>query len=516
MDTSTARVRFWVVAPASASPAGRRFTVNDDRFAAELAAVTNQVSVTIPDKLGPGPTRSFTIGFGKLRGFQVSALPSAVSLLGSLKSIAESPGSPEAAAAKVKELCGDGPLAAALAAVAQDPAPAPKDKDAPLTAEDLQLKSAAASAIDSFLRSTRAAGAASPSAPSGDRVARLRAVLQAAVDGTARDLLATPPLSRIESTWRGLRLLTEQCPAAARILVEVIDAGPSAAVELLEKEMPEEAFDRPEAVFIASPVADAEVARKLAELGESYNVPVVVDLDPAVALGAGGLKADLDAVPPPPVPEAWAAFRGEESSRWLFAAVNPVALLQEAGHTCLGSPSMGIAAMLAQSFATTDGFGRVIGPGGALQAPATLPQEGGAPAPTEIFVSAARQSALAGRGLLAVGSVRGKDQLALTSAASARATAEATPLPGQIVTGRLVRFSQWVRDQIPPTATEKDVESMFGEAAQVFLFAGASGAGRVEAELLPGEPRRIMVRAALPASHAGTPFQIAFELPLRA
>ncbi len=38
MDTSTARVRFWVIAAASASPAGRRFTVNDDRFAAELSA----------------------------------------------------------------------------------------------------------------------------------------------------------------------------------------------------------------------------------------------------------------------------------------------------------------------------------------------------------------------------------------------------------------------------------------------------------------------------------------------
>src|SRR5262249_9506358 len=102
-----------------------------------------------------------------------------------------------------------------------------------------------------------------------------------------------------------------------------------------------------------------------------------------------------------------------------------------------------------------------------------------------------------------------------SSAPTARGGPDAAQLPGQIVTGRLVRFSQWVRDQLPPTATEQDVTSMFGEAAQIFLFAGASGMGRVEAGLMPGEPRRIMVSAVLPAAHAGSPFQIAFELPLR-
>jgi hypothetical protein len=399
--------------------------------------------------------------------------------------------------------------------VAQDPAPAPAASNAPLTAEDLQLKSAAASAIDSFLRSTRPSSAAAPAPLSGDRVARLRAVLQAAVDGTSREILSTRPISSLEATWRALRLLTEQCPTAARILVEVFDAEPAAAADLLEKEMPEEAFDRPDAIFVASPVADAGLAKRLAELAESYNIPVVADVAPALALGADGLKADLEGPNPPPVPEAWAAFRAEESSRWLSAAVNPVVLLAEPGHTCLGSPALGVAAMLAQSFSSTDGFGRIIGPNGSLQAPATLPQDGGALAPTELFVSAARQSVLAGRGLLALGSVRGKDLVALTSATTARGGPDAAALPGQIVTGRLVRFSQWVRDQLPPTATEQEVNAMFGEAAQIFLFAGASGMGRVEAELMPGEPRRITVRAALPAAHAGTPFTIAFELPLR-
>src|SRR5690349_18620040 len=102
MDTTNARVHFWVVAPASAAPSGRRFSVNDDRFAAELAAVAAQVPVTIPDKLGPGPTRTVSVAFGgKLRGFQMGSLSTAVPLLGSLKALAESPGSPESAAAKV-------------------------------------------------------------------------------------------------------------------------------------------------------------------------------------------------------------------------------------------------------------------------------------------------------------------------------------------------------------------------------------------------------------------------------
>jgi len=518
MDTSTARVRFWVVAAATAAPAGRRFAVNDDRFQQELSAATAQVSVTVPDRLGPGPTRTISIAFGKLRGFQAASLPAAVPLLNSLKALAESPGSPESAAAKVRELVGEGPLAAAVASVAQEasPAPAAPASGAPLTADDLGLKTTAESAVDSFLRSIRPeskSGGAAP--PPADRVTRVRTVLQAAVEATAREILATAPISRLESTWRALRLLTEQCPASARILVEVFDAEPAAAVELLEKEMPDEAFDRPDAIFIASPIADAELAKKLAELGESYNVPVVADVAPELALGEAGMKADLEATPPPAVPEPWAAFRAEESSRWLSAAVNPVALLVEPGHTCLGSPAIAVAALLAQSFASTDGFGRIVGPGGALQAPATVPVDGGATAPTQLFISVARQTALAGRGLLTLGSTRGTDKVVLSSAPTARSSPDAVALPGQIVTGRLVRFAQWVRDQLPPTATEQDVVSMFGEAAQIFLFAGATGMGRVQAELLPGEPRQIQVSAALPAAHAGTPFQIAFALPMR-
>jgi hypothetical protein len=440
-------------------------------------------------------------------------VPAAAPLLKSLQALAENPGSPESAASKVRELCGDGPLAAAVASVAQDAAPAPASTPStgPITADALGIKTAAESAVDGFLRSIRPQGAAAPPLPA-DRVARLRAVLQAAVEGTARAILASPALAQLESTWRALRLLTEQCPAAARISVEVFDSHPSAAVELLEREMPDEAFDRPDAIFIGSPVADAALAARLAELGESYNVPVVADVEPVLALGADGLKADLDASP---APEPWAKVRAEESSRWLCASVNPIALLAEPGHTCLGSPALGVAAILAQSYAATEGFGRSIGPGGSISAPAMLALEGGAQAPTQVFVSSARQTALAGRGLLALGSARGTDRVSLTVAPSARSNPDAAALPGQIVTGRLVRFAQWVRDQLPPTATEQDVTSMFGEAAQIFLFAGASGMGRVEAGLMPGEPRRILVSAVLPAAHAGAPFQIAFELPLK-
>src|SRR5262245_52645706 len=139
MDSSTARVRFWVVAPATSSPSGRRFNVNDDRFAAELSTATASLKVAVPDRLGPGPERTFDLTLGKLRGLQVGSLPSASPLLKSLQSLAESPGSPESAAARVRELCGDGPLAAAVADAARDPAPPASSGGGPVTADSLGI-----------------------------------------------------------------------------------------------------------------------------------------------------------------------------------------------------------------------------------------------------------------------------------------------------------------------------------------------------------------------------------------
>jgi hypothetical protein len=517
MDSSTARVRLWVVAQARPSPTGKRFLLSSERFAAELAAATSGVKVSVPDRLGNLPERTFEISFGKLRVFQVSEIASAVPLLRSLKGLVADAPPADRFTSRLKELVGDGPLLDAVtAALSGAPAPAPAAPAGALTPEavlgDLSTKSTASSAIDAFVRSGRPAGAPDVK-PAAGASARAAAAVDAAIHATARDVLASPAVSRLESLWRSLRLLTEQCPEASRIAVEVLDLSPADAPAALEREMPGDAFDRPDALFIAEPTSDLDLLRRLAELGESYNVPVVADVVPAAALGRDDLGGDLPQGAQ--LPEGWQKLRAEESARWLCAAVNRVALLVEPGHACLGSPALAVAAMLAQSFRLTDGFGRAIGRQGELQAPAALKSDAGYQAPTETWLSSSDQGELASRGLLALGSAKSSDRLVLSSGPTVRGSPDAMPLPGQIVTGRLVRFAQWVRDQLPAGVSAKEVTDLFGEAAQVFLFAGATGMGQIRAELVEGERRAVRVSAALPAAHAGSPFEVAFDLPLR-
>lgn len=106
--------------------------------------------------------------------------------------------------------------------------------------------------------------------------------------------------------------------------------------------------------------------------------------------------------------------------------------------------------------------------------------------------------------------------LVLSAAPMARAGEEVAPLTAQLLAGRVVRFARWVRDNLPAGASREEVASLFSEAANVFLFSGAPGAGRVRAELVVGEDgaRCVQVSVHAEPSFAGMPFQLAFALPL--
>jgi hypothetical protein len=92
----------------------------------------------------------------------------------------------------------------------------------------------------------------------------------------------------------------------------------------------------------------------------------------------------------------------------------------------------------------------------------------------------------------------------------------AVPLPAQLLTGRIVRFATWVRDQLPPGSGNEDVAAIFAQAAEVFLFRGATENGQVRAELVSTDDGKgVHVSATVRPEHAGTRFQLAFVLPLR-
>jgi type VI secretion system protein ImpC len=114
-----------------------------------------------------------------------------------------------------------------------------------------------------------------------------------------------------------------------------------------------------------------------------------------------------------------------------------------------------------------------------------------------------------------LGSSRNSNSVVLAMTPTVRAAGDAVPLSAQALTGRVVRFAQWVRDQLPPGANSDTARSVFQEAAKVFLFPGMSQFGQVDAVIQEKDGKRqLMVTALVHPQLAGIPFEFAFPLPL--
>jgi hypothetical protein len=186
------------------------------------------------------------------------------------------------------------------------------------------------------------------------------------------------------------------------------------------------------------------------------------------------------------------------------------------------SPAFAVAAMLSASFQATGSFARITGQGGGLRAPGTWEpasgRDAGSAYPTETFLSIRAQTRLSELGILGVGSGRNTDMMILSVAPMACSNPHVMPLPAQLLTGRIVRFALWVRDQLPAGSSAQDLSTLFSQAAEVFLFGGVSELGRLKADLVPGEggSQLIQVEAAVRPEQAGSArFHLAFSLPMR-
>jgi len=255
--------------------------------------------------------------------------------------------------------------------------------------------------------------------------------------------------------------------------------------------------------------------------------PVFVDVAPAT-LGAENVEtlADrLEELEPKNAESRWLALRQEESSRWLCGIINGVVLLAEgsgaAKRALIGSGVWAFGAILSKSFAETGSFARLTGRPGALSAPGVRSIVGGRhdgmATPTEVFIPIRGQASFARHGLLALGSARNSDSVVLAQLPLLRASADAVPVPAQVLTGRIVRFASWVRDQLPAGVDADTARSVFREAAKVFLFPGMTEVGEVDATILEEEEVRMLnVYANISPLHAGIPFEMAFPLHLKA
>lgn len=542
-----ARVRLLVAGAFTPSPSGRRFLLTGDTFAAELAKAASGLRATVPDRLGGAEHRTFEVSFDKLRAFQVMDLIAAVPELKKLQALTEGfmkadpsrPLTPEEGAARVAEVVGAGRLSTAVStALGGTPAApaAPSTPAAPASgggdlvgellasAEAASPTATAKAGVDAFIKAM-APKSAGPARMSPDARRAVRDAIELALINTAKDVLAAEPVARIEAAWRGLKFLVEQCPTAAGISIEVVDVSPAQVPEALEKAVEAEPFERPDVCFVVDDTNDVAVLRKLSSIGEGAQVPVVVAVTPALL---GKTLAEL----PSALEDAalgtqgdWAELRKDDASRWLCPVLNRMVGASEKrgvlNRASFASPAFAVAAMLASSFTATTGFARITGQAGGLRAPGTWEptsgKDAGSAYPTEAFLSIRAQTRLSELGILGVGSGRNTDMLLLSVAPMACGNSHVMPLPAQILTGRIVRFALWVRDQLPAGSSAQEMSALFSQAAEVFLFGGSPDIGKLEAQLVPGEDgsQRIHVGAVVRPEQAGTRFQLEFSLPLR-
>ena len=547
-----ARVRWLVAGAFTPAPTGRRFPLTTDNFAEELAKAAKGLRVTVPDLLGGAEQRTFEVSFDKLRAFGAMELIAAVPELKKLQALTEGfmkadpsrPLTPEEGAARVAEVVGAGRLSSAVSVALggtppQAPAAAPAPASAPAAsgagddlvgellakAEASSPSATAKAGVDAFVRAMTPKGPGpAPMNPNARRA--VRDTIELALINTARDILAAEPVARLEGAWRGLRVLLEQCPSASGIAVEVVDVEPAQVPEALARAVEAEPFERPDVCFVIDATDDVARLRQLAAVGEESQVPVVVAVTPALL---GTTLAELPTAlddDKRAIPEAWVELRKEDSSRWLCPVLNRmVATAEKRGvlnRASFASPAFAVAAMLSASFQATGSFARITGQPGSLRAPGTWEPPGGRDAgsayPTETFLSIRAQTRLSELGILGVGSGRNTDMIILSVAPMACGNAHVMPLPAQLLTGRIVRFALWVRDQLPAGSSAQDLSTLFSQAAEVFLFGGMSELGRLKADLVPGEGgnQLIQVEAAVRPEQAGSQrFHLAFALPLR-
>ncbi|RJS21288.1 hypothetical protein DRW03_17945 [Corallococcus sp. H22C18031201] len=539
-SAENARVR-WLVAGAFASPAtGRRFHLTSESFPTELSRAASGLRATVVDRLGAQDTRTVTLSFDKLRAFQlaevIAAVPELRALQGLRDELSRAGLSSEAGAERVASIVGAGRLSEAVAAALRGTTPDPTPATGPATTSGAELvetllnpgephrPAAASRAVDAFLRAIQPKGSASSATSSSAAVKSARDVVEEVVLLTAKDLLAAEPVARMESAWRGLKWLLDQCPPDAGMAVEVLDVGAGDLTEALEAALAAEPFERPDACFVTDTCDDAARLGRMALLGEHAQVPMVVAVSPSllglpVAELTTGLEEARDEVP-----ESWPELRQDESGRWLCVALNrPVVGSESKGtlkRVAFASPAFAVASLLAASFRDTGSFARILGQPGGVRAPTTweVPagRDKGTLIPTEVMLPIRAQARLEERGILGLGSGRNADAVLLATAPTVFGGGYTVPLPAQLLTGRIVRFAQWVRDQLPAGSSGEDVSAIFAQAAEVFLFRGATELGQLRGELVTtGDGRAIQVTATVPPEHAGTRFQLAFALPVR-
>ncbi len=511
-----------------------RTRVDLGRLATALASERRPVVVTVADNLGTSETRSLAVGPKRLKDLSLGGVTDCVPELSALAALRDALGhadvelrpAPEEVVERIQAIVGPGSLLdAARAQVGgstRAPTAAPPTAGTSLLDAVLSATPAAprpADAVSSVIASLRGSATVSP------EVAKQQRALHRLIDDrlalTGADVLRAPAVAALEAAWRGLKLVLDECTEGSGIGVDVLELDGADIAAEIEAAIPGDAMERPDFIVVADALSTLAPLAKLADLAETLNAPTIAALDPT-ALGADDASQLALRWEEGALPEAYQALRDDRAARWLFLTTNPVLTVAEgagAARRLVGSsPALALGAMLLRSYRLTGAFAR-IGSGWhspAVHVPSAGPAQGSS-IPTAAFVSAKSQGILGGRGLVAMGSARGADEVRIPTVVSCSSAPDAVPIPAQILTGRIVRMAQWIRDQLPPDADDELARSLFEQAASILMFPGLGEAASVEGKIVrddPGVGPALVVKAQAHPSIAGVTLQVAFGLAL--
>lgn len=529
-----ARAHWLVTGVFSPRPAGRRFVVTRDGFDQALQEAGLDVEVTVADRLGADTSRKYTFSFSSLRSFTLKSIVQSVEPLARLSALqmrlakpSERPGLQEVLA-ELESTVGKGVLYASIAGEQTDtsnrPLSQPRERggdavDAIFEQAEVGVDQEPKSAIDHFVRATGSKNRSSAS--DAKFFQRAATYIEEAVYTTAADIARSRAASELESSWRGLKFLVDQTPPGKDICIETVDIAPDELSEVLQACLEEQPFDRPDAVFALTPVATLDQLASIADTAEQLSLPCVVSADTALF----GIS-DVNATSENRVVstnESWKTLRQNPSFRWLCVASNPVAVFSEgagqAKRTVFASPAVAIAAAMTASYRDRGTFAKVTGPEGKLRAPTTrtIPHGrfSGVAAPTQDFYTIDTQRQLAALGIVGFGSSRHSDQLLLTAIPTAYGGPDGVPLPAQLLTGRVVRFAEFVAGELSSDSADQEVADTFASASQALLFPAMDRVAKLAARAVhEHETSWVEVEVKASAQVAMIPFEISFRLPL--
>ncbi len=436
----------WLMAGSfTAAASGRKVAVSGERFASVMANVGVDAPVTLPLTLGDAVSGPVPLQFERPRKFRVDDVISAIEPLQRLEALArvltrDKDLAPEVIAARVEKIVGGGGLATRFEPQAPEndekpEPPEPEEREAapavsppapaPISAsvDDIFSKAelpgaddrpSAKSGLDAFvnaLRGPQAQGPLPDPAVSLDAAKTVReAIAQAAIS-----ILGQPAIARLESSWRGLKMVVSAAPGHDHLGIDLLDVDPDGIVEALERTVHADDPQRPNAIFVGIALPPSTLER-VARFAERLQIPVVVGVSKTLT---GPAWRDED----PHVAPDWTALREQSAADWLCGAANPVVLAHEetavGPRVVLGSAAWGVASILASNIARTGDLRSTMGPAGAVVAPAAHEIDIGYPEPRTIptreYANVDALQRADRHGVMLLGSAPGSDQFLIAS-----------------------------------------------------------------------------------------------------